>query len=108
MKGAYFNRDWLDFTGQTMEEQSGDGWIAGMHENDSEARRGQIFTEAFEARRAFECEFRMRRRDGSYRWLLESGRPFYDMDGKFAGYIGFPDDITERKAALEVDRAQEP
>jgi PAS domain S-box-containing protein len=99
-KGNYFNRNWLEFTGRDTEHESGDGWLAGVHEQDRD-QHTKVFREAFEARKAFEAEFRMQRKDGAWRWLLESGRPFQDLDGNFAGYIGFVYDITERKEATE-------
>ena len=52
---------------------------------------------AFNARRPFEMEYRLRRRDGEYRWLLDRGAPRYTPDGRFAGYIGSAVDITERR-----------
>ncbi len=99
-KGNYFNRNWLEFTGRDMARESGDGWLDGVHERERD-QHTRAFREAFDSRQAFESEFRMQRKDGAWRWLLESGRPFQDMDGNFAGYIGFVYDITERKEATE-------
>lgn len=99
-RGNYFNRNWLEFTGRDLEQEAGDGWLAGIHDQDREQRM-RIFRESFAAGKEFEAEYRMRRKDGAWRWLLESGRPYLSADGNFAGYTGFVFDITERKEAAE-------
>ena len=102
----YFNKAWLDFTGRTMEQEVGTGWIQGVHPDDV---RGCFdgFQPAFHARKPFRMEYRLRRVDGEYRWVLESGIPRYTGAGEFAGYIGSNIDITERKRAEEELRAAE-
>ena len=97
-KCDYFNQTWLDFTGRTVEQEIGDGWAAGIHPDDKE-RCLKIYREAFAARQSFEMECRLRRFDGEYRWLLDHGAPFNDLDGQFAGYIGSCHDMTERHQA---------
>lgn len=98
---TYFNRTWLDFTGRPLEEELGDGWVAGVHPEDRE-RCLHTYQTAFDERRAYDTEFRLRRRDGGYRWLLSIGVPRWDADGSFSGYIGSCVDVTERKAAEEA------
>jgi diguanylate cyclase (GGDEF)-like protein len=71
-----------------------------MHDQDQE-RFKQAFREAFKIREPFETEFRLRRHDGRHRWVLSLGRPFKDLEGGFAGYIGSCTDITDRKAHEE-------
>jgi PAS domain S-box-containing protein len=93
---TFFNQTWLDFTGRTMEEEWGVGWAEGIHFEDFQKCMDTYFT-AFNARRVFEMEYRLRRRDGNYRWLLDRGTPRYTPDGTFAGYIGSCVDITDRK-----------
>jgi diguanylate cyclase (GGDEF)-like protein/PAS domain S-box-containing protein len=99
-KCNYVNKAWLLFTGKKMAEEIGDGWILDIHDQDQEKFK-QAFLEAFKIREPFEAEFRLRRHDGRYRWVLSLGRPFKDIDGGFAGYIGSCTDITDRKAHEE-------
>jgi PAS domain S-box-containing protein len=101
---TFFNQTWLDFTGRSLEEEWGVGWAEGVHFEDFQ-RCMDGYLAAFGARRRFELEYRLRRRDGEYRWILDRGTPRYSPDGTFAGYIGSCVDITERKQ-LEVDLRQ--
>jgi PAS domain S-box-containing protein len=94
----YFNNPWLDFTGRTLEEEFGDGWSAGVHPDDF-SRCLATYVTSFDARKPFSMEYRLRRHDGEYRWLLDHGVPRFDRAGNFAGYIGSCYDITERRQA---------
>ena len=98
---VYLNRAWLAFTGRTLENELGDGWTAGIHPEDF-APRQATFAEAFDARKSFTLEYRLRRHDGAYRWVLDHGAPRFDGDGAFAGYIGACLDVTERKEAAST------
>jgi PAS domain S-box-containing protein len=98
---TYFNRTWLEFTGRTPEQEQGEGWTACVHPDDF-AHCLSVYSTAFEARVPFETEFRLKRHDGEYRWILNRGTPRYDGDGRFQGYIGAALDVTERKAAEEA------
>ncbi|HEY0712466.1 MAG TPA: PAS domain-containing sensor histidine kinase [Polyangia bacterium] len=93
---TFFNQTWLDFTGRTQEEEWGVGWAAGIHFEDLQ-RCMDTYTEAFNERRTFEMEYRLRRADGQYRWLLDRGTPRCLPDGSFAGFIGSCIDITDRR-----------
>lgn len=95
---VYLNRAWLAFTGRTLDEEQGGGWTAGIHPEDFGPRQA-AFGEAFDARKSFTLEYRLRRHDGAYRWMLDHGAPRFDGDGTFAGYIGACLDITDRKEA---------
>jgi len=99
---SYFNKPWLDFTGRTMEQEVGTGWTEGVHPDDLQGCF-DCFLPAFHARKPFRMEYRLRRADGEYRWLMESGIPRYAGAGEFVGYIGSNIDITDLKRA-EVER----
>lgn len=96
----FFNAGWLEFTGRTLEQELGNGWTEGVHPDDF-ARCLKIYTESFDARRPFTMEYRLRHRDGSYRWISDIGVPRYESDRNFLGYIGSCVDLTERKRAGE-------
>ena len=99
-KCTYVNKTWLNFTGRPLETEVGDGWAGGLHPDDS-TRSFQTYVEAFDRRESFEMQYRLRRHDGEYRWVLDKGVPRFNPDGTFAGYIGSCLDITERKLAEE-------
>jgi PAS domain S-box-containing protein len=98
---TFFNQTWLRFTGRSLEEEWGVGWAEGVHFEDFQ-RCMDTYVDAFNRRAVFEMEYRLRRHDGEFRWILDRGTPRYTPDGTFAGYIGSCVDITERKQ-LEVD-----
>ena len=98
---TFFNQTWLDFTGRSLDEEWGVGWAEGVHFEDFQ-RCMDTYIDAFNDRQVFEMEYRLRRHDGVYRWILDRGTPRYLPDGTFAGYIGSCADITERKQ-LEVE-----
>jgi PAS domain S-box-containing protein len=105
-KCDYFNQAWLDFTGRRLEQEMGDGWTEGVHPKDLPACL-KSFLEAFHTRQPFACEFRLRRHDGEYRWILDQGRAFNDLDGQFAGYMGSCFDITDAKRTEHTLRESE-
>ena len=92
---TFFNRIWLEFTGRRVEEELGNGWADGVHPDDFE-RCYATYCSAFDERRSFEMEYRLRRADGEYRWVLDRGVP-RSSGGVFAGYIGSCTDITDLK-----------
>ncbi|BAZ19526.1 multi-sensor hybrid histidine kinase [Kalymmatonema gypsitolerans NIES-4073] len=97
----YLNKGWLEFTGRRLEQEIGDGWTELVHPDDLEFCL-ETYTTAFDARRSFTMEYRLKRFDGEYRWLLDTGTPRFHSDGSFAGYIGSCMDITEQKLTLEA------
>jgi PAS domain S-box-containing protein len=101
---TFFNQSWLHFTGRTMEQEIGDGWAAGVHPEDME-RCLRTYFDAFDAHVDFEAEYRLRRFDGDYRWIVDFGVPRFESGGNFCGYIGSCIDITERKTSEESLRA---
>ena len=96
----FFNKGWLNFTGRLLKEELGEGWISGVHPDDVR-RCLNIYSESFDARIDFEMEYRLRRFDGEYRWVVDYGVPRFESDGTFCGYIGSCVDITERKSSAE-------
>ncbi len=100
---TYCNKTWLDLAGRSLERQLGDGWLDSVHPGDRDRVRN-VYLRAFEAREPFSVEYRLRRHDGEYRWLLGHGVPRYDERGTFLGYIGGVTDLTEDRRAQEALR----
>ncbi|MEO8395070.1 MAG: PAS domain S-box protein, partial [Chloroflexota bacterium] len=103
---TYFNKGWFDFTGRTPEQDYGNGWTENLHPDGVQPYL-DVYTTAFDARQEFNTEYRLRRKDGEYRWLISHGVPRFTPEGEFAGYIGISVDITERKQAEEIVRESE-
>jgi PAS domain S-box-containing protein len=97
----YFNDPWLEFTGRALESELGNGWAEGVHPDDLK-RCLATYVESFDRREPFQMQYRLRRHDGEYRWMFDTGVPRFDEEGFFAGYIGACIDITERKVAEEA------
>jgi PAS domain S-box-containing protein len=101
---SFFNQGWLQFTGRTFEQEFGNGWIEGVHPEDAE-HCYKIYSTSFDARESFTMEYRLRRKDRSYGWVLDTGTPRFSSDNVFLGYIGSCIDISERKdSELEAQR----
>ncbi len=98
---TYLNQGWLEFTGQSLRKEKGNGWGEGIHPEDLAASL-ETYEQAFDRRETFQMQYRLRRHDGEYRWVFDQGVPRFDVDGSFAGYIGSCVDITERKWAEEA------
>jgi len=98
---TYFNKPWLDFTGRSIESQVGNGWAEGVHAEDLRSSM-DTYTQSFDRREEFRMEYRLRRHDGEYRWIVDIGVPRFNQDRSFVGYIGIGIDITERKLAEDV------
>lgn len=97
----WFNQVWLSFTGRSMEQEIGNGWAEGVHPDDLQACI-ETYNSHFDQRTAFRMEYRLRRYDGEFRWLVDSGVPRFDDVGNFIGYIGSCIDVTESKQ-IEFD-----
>lgn len=94
----FFNQTWLNFTGRTLEQEMKEGWLEGVHPDDCQEGL-EVYSYAFELRESFNMEYRLRRFDGEYRWVLNTGIPRFTGKQEFIGYIGSCIDITERKHA---------
>ncbi|GEM_PF-1543437 len=95
----YFNKPWLNFTGASLEKNAGEGWLQFVHSDDAELLVS-VYGAAIRERGKFRYEYRLRRYDGQYRWVLAHGEPRF-RDGEFAGMIGSVIDITARKREEE-------
>lgn len=91
-----FFKPWLVFTGRTLEQEQGNGWSEGVHPDDLQSCL-HTYHSAFQAHQDFGVEYRLRRADGAYRWVLDTGTPRFAANGSFAGYIGSCIDITKYK-----------
>jgi len=98
----FVNKPFLEFTGRRMDEMLGIGWAENIHPEDLQGCF-EFRTTAFCERRLFQHEYRLRRHDGEYRWIVDTDVPRFDADGKFIGYVGSNVDITDRKRAEELD-----
>ena len=95
---TYFNKPRLEFTGRSIVRELGNGWVDGVHPGDL-SRCLDIYSQSFDRREAFRMEYRLRRHDGEFRWLLDIGVPRFNPDRSFAGYIGSCIDVTDQKRA---------
>ena len=95
----WFNKPWIDYAGRPMEALLGFGWAEDVHPDDYE-RCVSIYVTAFDARESFTMPYRLRGKDGDYRWFLDNGAPYY-RNGRFAGYFGSCIDITEQRELQE-------
>lgn len=93
---TFVNRQWLEFRGRTLAEELGAGWLDGLYPADRE-RCVDTFHRALRAEQAFSMEYRVRRADGLFRWVVNTGVPRRDHNGGLAGFIGSALDLTERK-----------
>ncbi len=97
----FFNSGWMKFTGRSLEEEVGTGWAEGVHPEDFQNCM-DTYLSAFVARKSFRMEYRLRRWDSEYRWVLDQGMPRYEPGGGFAGYIGSCIDLTDFREAHQA------
>jgi len=104
---TYFSAGWTAFTGFSGDQLRADGWLGSVHPEDRE-RVGGEFASATQARAAYDSTYRLRRKDGLYRWVQDRGGPNVDAQGTYHGYVGLTIDIHEQhegERALRVARA---
>ena len=97
----FFNSTWLSFTGRSLEHERCNGWAEGVHPEDFQDCMDRYLA-SFVARQPFRMEYRLRRADGQYRWILDHGVPRHAQDGKFEGFIGSCIDITEMRESAQA------
>src|SRR6266567_3059261 len=101
---VWFNKPWLTFTGRRLVQEVGEGWSEGVHRDDLE-RCIKAYSSNFDARKDLRIQYRLRRHDGAYRWIDDTGIPRFARDGTFLGYIGSCIDIHEhRETQAELRR----
>ncbi|ELR71907.1 Multi-sensor Hybrid Histidine Kinase [Fulvivirga imtechensis AK7] len=99
-KWTYFNKTWLQFTGRLLEDGLGTGWTENVHPNDL-PRTVTNYNNALENHQSFSIEYRLRRHDGKYRWIRDTGNPAYTPEGEFTGYVGCCHDIHDQRLTQE-------
>lgn len=106
-KSYFFNKGWLDFTGNSMEDETNGGWTKGVHPDDLE-KVLSICAQAFDQRAEFSTDYRLKRHDGVYRWISEKGVPRFNTEGGFEGYIGacmdIHNEITNKELLIENEK----
>lgn len=95
---SWLNKRWLEYCGQSLENQVGYGWTETVHPDDRESAKS-TYLAAFERQSEFQLEYRLRRSDGEYRWFKVNATPRFDADGKFVGFVGMSFDVHEARLA---------
>jgi PAS domain S-box-containing protein len=98
---TWFNKPWLEFRGRTLEQELGNGWADGVHQDDV-GRCLTTYITSFNNQQPFTMEYRLCRQDGQYRWMLDTGIPCFSEAGSFTGYIGSCVDISDLKNVEEA------
>ena len=101
---VFVNKAWVDFTGRPVEQELGRGWADGLHQEDRDRCLAEL-AGAVARRESFRGEQRMRRADGEYRWILNTGTPRFNAGGQYVGHIGSCVDVTEARQDREALRA---
>jgi PAS domain S-box-containing protein len=97
---SFLNKVWLDFTGNEMGDDLGMNWLKNVHPEDLEKLVGH-YQGAFRSKTSFSCEFRFKRKDDIYRWIMINGTPRFNRTGIFMGFIGSCSDISGQKESEE-------
>jgi len=100
---TYLSRRWYDLTGRSAEQELGLGWLDNLHPDDAQRCR-TILLQAHQARSAFSMDYRLRHRDGAYRWVVGAGMPRTNEGGEADGMVGTVIDIHDRILSQEDQR----
>jgi PAS domain S-box-containing protein len=98
---TWFNQSWLEFTGKPLAEELGNGWANGIYADDRQ-RCLDLYRSSIASGVPFKMEYRLRRADGEFRWILSHGKPRFDQQGVLLSYVGACLDITDQKTAEET------
>jgi two-component system CheB/CheR fusion protein len=98
---TFFNKAWLDYTGCTLEEAIREDWNKNIHPDDQESYEAN-YQDAFKQHKPFQAEYRLKRSDGEYRWMLVNAKPAFSAQGAFNGYIGTCAEIYNRKTITQL------
>ena len=104
-RADYFNKTWLEFTGNELNKELQTDWVEKLHKADLGTFISTLLN-AYLKKESFQLEHRLRHKSGEYRWVINAGRPLYNLEGKFSGFIGSCYDITERRKAEETLKLQ--
>ena len=102
----FLNRSWYSFTGQTIADGLGFGWLNAVHPEDR-ATAEAVFLTANTRHTTFQVDYRLRRYDGVYRWVVDAAAPRFGENGEYLGYVGSVTDIDERKLIEQALRDSE-
>lgn len=100
---SWFNQRWYEYTGTSLEETQGWGWLS-VHHPDHVDRITESYTHAFKTGEPWDDTFPLRGRDGEYRWFLSHARPIRDQDGNIVRWFGTNTDITAQRESEEALR----
>jgi PAS domain S-box-containing protein len=105
-EGSYLNKEWFQYTGQTRKESLGAGWLEALHPEDRDGLYKK-FLEAHREQKEYQAKFRLRNKNGSYRWVVDRGRPKWTSEGEFEGLIGTVTDVHDDYLKEQVIKENE-
>jgi PAS domain S-box-containing protein len=100
----YANQQWCEIVGVPVEQSTGHKWMEVVHHDDLE-RAQQRARESVDTGQPFDAEFRLRNKDGQYRWYMSRAIPIRNAQGRIVKWIGTSTDIHDRKQA-EAEREE--
>ncbi len=100
-RADYFNKTWLEFTGNDLNTEMRTDWNGKLSATDAKIF-ASVLNNAYKTKQSFQLEHKLKHHSGEFRSVINAGRPFYNLDGNFGGFIGSCYDISERKIAEEM------